>query len=107
MVNPIGAKYVHLMHEGVNPMTSSMEGRSWGLTPEEGTEAFGLVATSFARCLPRLGPRSQVEPMLTNLMERSPIFQAFSVEQCAHVWERCRIILDAVYLEFEESPDDS
>ena len=88
-------------------MTSSMEGRDWGLPPEEGVEAFGLIATSFARCLPRLGPKCLVEPMLTNLMNRSPMFQAFSVDQRAHVWERCRIILDAVYLEFEQSPDDS
>ena len=58
-------------------MTSSMEGRDWGLTPEEGAEVFGLMATSFARCLPILAPKSQVEPMLTNLMDRSPMFQAF------------------------------
>ncbi len=86
-------------------MTSPMEGRDWGLTPAEGAEGFGLLATSFARCLPRLGPKSQVEPMLTRLIERSPIFQGFSVQQRAHVWERCRIILDAVYLEFEDYPD--
>ena len=86
-------------------MTTPMEGRDWGLTPAEGAEVFGLMATSFARCLPRLGPKSQVEPMLTNLMDRSPIFQAFSVEQRAHVWERSRIVLDAVYLEFQSHPD--
>jgi len=86
-------------------MTSSMEGRDWGLTPEEGAEVFGLMATSFARCLPRLGPKNEVEPMLTTLMKQSPIFQAFSVDQRAHVWERSRIVLDAVYLECETYPD--
>ena len=86
-------------------MTSPTDGKNWGLTPEEAAEAVGLMATSFARCLPRLGPKSQVEPLLTNLLNRSPVFQEFSVEQRAHVWERCRMILDIVYREFEEHPD--
>ena len=86
-------------------MSSSMEGRDWGLTPDEGAEVFGLITTSFARCLPRLGPKSQVEPMLTNLLTGSQIFQAFSEPQRAHMWERCRIVLDTVYLEFEKYPD--
>ena len=84
-------------------MTVESLGRDWGLTPEQGAEAFGLLVTSFARCLPRLGQRSQVAPMLANLIERSPLWTQFSVEQRSHVWERCKIMLDFAYSEFANS----
>ena len=79
--------------------------RDWGLTGEEAVEAIGLLVISFGRCFPRFGPRDQIESMLTNLIQRSPIFHALSTEQRAYLWERSRIVFDAAYREVEEHPD--
>ena len=70
-------------------------------------ESIGLLVISFARCFPRFGPRNQFESMLTNLIQRSPIFHDMSREQRAYLWERYRIVLDAVYHEFDEIPNSS
>ena len=80
-------------------------GRNWDLTPDETGAAMGVLLISFARCLPRTRPRSEIEPMLENLLDRNPVLHQLSAPQRAFLWERYQFLLDAAYLEFEKNPD--
>ena len=78
--------------------------RDWGLSTEEQNAAVGPLLVSFARCLPQIGPRSQTDLLLANLLQRSPAWQHEpSDNQRDRIWEPCRLFLEAAYL--PDNPD--
>ena len=45
-------------------MASESLGKDWGLSQEEALQAHGELVLGFVRCLPKLGPRSEIEKWL-------------------------------------------
>lgn len=72
-------------------------GRDWDLSPQETAEATTAITIGFAECLPHIAPRDEVSPILAAALKRNPLWQSFSANQRAYVWERCYKILDGVY----------
>ena len=78
-------------------MASESLGKDWGLSQEEALQAHGELVLGFVRCLPKLGPRSEIGPILAAVLRSSSLFQSFSDRQRGYLWERCYKLLDAVY----------
>ena len=49
-------------------MASESLGKDWGLSQEEALQAHGELVLGFVRCLPKLGPRSEIGPILAAVL---------------------------------------